>query len=148
MITINWHEFTPQTALAGGVLIGLAAAILAIFNGRIMGVTGIISQLFTLGTPPKEHFRWRLLFIFGMLLAPMFYRSIAFIPKAQDHSSILQLIIAGTLVGVGTRLGSGCTSGHGVCGLGRLSPRSLIATLCFMSSGFMATYYFLHGVNV
>ncbi|SMC32461.1 YeeE/YedE family protein [Polynucleobacter kasalickyi] len=147
MITINWHEFTPQSALAGGILIGLAAAILALFNGRIMGVSGIVSQLFTAGTPPKEHFRWHLLFIFGMLLAPMFYRSVAYIPKAQDHATILQLIIAGTLVGIGTRLGSGCTSGHGVCGLGRLSPRSLIATLCFMGSGFIAGYYFLHGVN-
>lgn len=145
MITINWLAFTPQTAIAGGILIGIAAAILALWNGRILGVSGIIAQLFTSGTPPKEHFRWRLLFIFGMLLAPMFYRSIAYIPKAQDHATILQLIIAGTLVGIGTRLGSGCTSGHGVCGLGRLSLRSLIATLCFMSSGFIATYYFLHG---
>ncbi len=146
-MTINWLEFTPQSAIAGGVLIGLAAAILALFNGRIMGVAGVVSQLFTGGTPPKEHFRWRLLFIFGMLLSPMFYRSVAYIPKAQDHATILQLIIAGTLVGIGTRLGSGCTSGHGVCGLGRLSLRSLVATVCFMSSGFIAGYYFLHGLK-
>ena len=146
-MTINWLEFTPQSALAGGALIGIAAAILALFNGRIMGVSGIVSQLFTGGTPPKEHYRWRLLFIFGMLLSPMFYRAIAYIPKVEDHASITQLMIAGLLVGVGTRLGSGCTSGHGVCGLGRLSFRSLIATLCFMAAGFLACYYFLHGVK-
>lgn len=144
-MNIDWTTFTPYTALAGGVLIGIAAAILALFNGRIMGVSGIISQLFTFGTPPKEHYRWRLLFLFGLLLAPMFYRAWFYIPKAQDIASPSQLMIAGLLVGLGTRLGSGCTSGHGVCGLGRLSLRSIVATISFMTAGFIACYIFLHG---
>lgn len=148
MITINWSEFTPYSALAGGALVGLAAAILAVFNGRILGVSGIVSQLLNGGSPPKEHYRWRLLFIFGMLLAPMFYRAVAFIPPVEDNASIYQLVIAGLLVGVGTRLGSGCTSGHGVCGLGRLSVRSLVATLSFMLAGALACYYFLHGMGL
>lgn len=147
MLNINWSEFTPYSAIAGGILVGIAAAILALFNGRILGVSGILAQLMVGGTPPPDHYRWRLLFVFGMLLAPMFYQAVTNLPRPNDQASITHLIIAGLLVGIGTRLGSGCTSGHGVCGLGRMSFRSLIATMSFMVSGAIACYAFLNGVN-
>lgn len=143
-MTIDWQQFAPISALIGGILIGLGASVLAIFNQRIAGVSGILGQLFHLKHAPKNHFAWRLLFILGLLVAPWCYGMVATLPESVINASTPELILSGLLVGVGTRMGSGCTSGHGVCGLGRLSLRSLIATLCFMGAGFVACLALLH----
>jgi uncharacterized membrane protein YedE/YeeE len=125
-------EFTPYSSLAGGVLIGLAASLLLIGYGRIAGISGIAGQLL-LGKPGDRS--WRAAFLLGLVLAGFIGSRVA--PGALAHSprSLGAVAIAGLLVGVGTRLGSGCTSGHGVCGLSRMSPRSLVATLTFILSG-------------
>jgi uncharacterized membrane protein YedE/YeeE len=125
-------EFTPYSALAGGVLIGLAASVLLIGYGRIAGVSGIAGNLL-LGKSGDRG--WRAAFLGGLLLAGLGVAWLA--PEAAGASprSLAVVAAAGLLVGVGTRLGSGCTSGHGVCGLSRLSPRSLVATLAFILSG-------------
>lgn len=141
---IHWAEFTPLSAILGGLMIGVAASCIAIFNGRIAGISGILSQLMQVKNAPKHHFDWRLFFIFGLLCSSWIYQLFQPLPMIVNGSSTIILIIAGLIVGVGTRLGSGCTSGHGVCGLGRMSFRSLIATLSFMGSGFVACYLFLH----
>jgi hypothetical protein len=141
---INWAEFTPLRAILGGLMIGVAASCIAIFNGRIAGISGILSQLMQVKNAPKNHFAWRLCFIFGLLCSSWIYQLFQPLPIIVNGSSMIILIIAGLIVGVGTRLGSGCTSGHGVCGLGRMSFRSFIATLSFMGSGFAACYLFLH----
>jgi uncharacterized membrane protein YedE/YeeE len=143
-MTINWVQFTPQSAIIGGVMIGIAASCLAIFNGRIAGISGILSQLMQIKNAPHHHFSWRLCFIFGLLCSSWIYLLFRPLTIVSETPSVTILIIAGLLVGVGTRLGSGCTSGHGVCGLGRSSIRSLVATLTFMGSGFLACYAFLH----
>lgn len=134
---IDIEHFTPLSALAGGVLIGLAAVILLAFNGRVMGISGIVGGLMDKGSPPAGHFAWRLLFLLGLLSASALWRVFQPLPEAQIDADTMTLIVAGLLVGFGTRMGSGCTSGHAVCGLGRLSPRSLVATLAFMASGFV-----------
>jgi len=144
-MTIDWIAFTPGSAIIGGVLIGLAASLLALFNGRIAGISGIVSQLLHWKSAPKDHLLWRVLFLIGLVSSGWIYQLFFKLPVITTSISITTLMIAGLLVGVGTRLGSGCTSGHGVCGLGRLSTRSLIATLSFMIAGFVATYLFLHG---
>jgi len=125
-------EFTPYTSLAGGVLIGLAASLLLIGYGRVAGVSGIAGNLL-LGKHGDR--AWRGAFLLGLLLAGALVAWL--MPEAVGTSprSLASIAAAGLLVGVGTRLGSGCTSGHGVCGLTRLSPRSLVATLAFMLSG-------------
>jgi uncharacterized membrane protein YedE/YeeE len=128
---IDWANFTPLTALAGGVLIGLASGALVLINGRIAGISGILGGLLHTGDRP-----WRWAFLAGLMAAPWVWRAFAALPAMDISASVPLLIVAGLLVGVGTRLGSGCTSGHGVCGLSRLSLRSLVATLCFMASGF------------
>ena len=128
-------EFTPYRALAGGVLIGLAASVLLIGTGRISGISGIASNLL-LGQSGDR--AWRAAFLAGLLLAGI--AAARLVPGALQASprSLAVVAAAGLLVGVGTRLGSGCTSGHGVCGLSRLSPRSLVATLAFILSGVVA----------
>jgi uncharacterized membrane protein YedE/YeeE len=141
---INWTQFTPVNSIIGGLMIGVAASSLAIFMGRIAGISGILSQLMLFKNAPKNHFSWRICFIFGLLSSSLIYSFFQPLPVAPDNSSISTLLIAGLLVGIGTKLGSGCTSGHGVCGLGRLSLRSLVATLTFMGSGFLSCYVFLH----
>jgi uncharacterized membrane protein YedE/YeeE len=143
-MTIDWLAFTPWSAIIGGVLIGVAASLLALFNGRIAGISGIISQLLHFKSAPKEHLPWRILFLLGLISSGWIYQLFFQLPVISPSNSIATLMIAGLLVGVGTRLGSGCTSGHGVCGLGRLSTRSLIATISFMTAGFVACYLFLH----
>jgi uncharacterized membrane protein YedE/YeeE len=143
-MTIDWIAFTPGSAIIGGVLIGLAASLLALFNGRIAGISGIVSQLLHWKSAPKDHLPWRVLFLIGLVSSGWIYQLFFKLPVITTSISITTLMIAGLLVGVGTRLGSGCTSGHGVCGLGRLSTRSLIATMSFMTAGFVATYLFLH----
>lgn len=133
-MTIDWNSFTPITALIGGVLIGLSAAALLILNGRIAGISGILAGIFT---PKSPDTGWRLAFLVGLLVAPAVYLLFAPLPEAVIEADTTTLIIAGLLVGIGTRFGSGCTSGHGVCGLSRFSLRSLIATFAFMIAGFV-----------
>jgi uncharacterized membrane protein YedE/YeeE len=140
-MTIAWNAFTPYAALAGGVLIGLAAAIFVLFNGRIAGISGILGGLLR---PASGGVGWRLAFLAGLVGAPMVYALAAALPRPQIDAGWGALIAAGLLVGVGTRYGSGCTSGHGVCGLSRLSLRSLAATLCFMGAGFATVYVVRH----
>ena len=143
-MSIDWIAFTPWSAIIGGVLIGMAASLLALFNGRIAGISGMVSQLLHFKSAPQEHLPWRILFLIGLISSGWMYQLFFQLPAMTSSRSVYILMIAGLLVGVGTRLGSGCTSGHGVCGLGRLSTRSLIATLSFMTAGFVATYLFLH----
>lgn len=139
---IDSIAFTPVAALAGGLLIGLAAAIFVIFNGRIAGISGILGGLIK---PLRGDIAWRIAFLSGLILAPLCYATFSPLPDIQIEASPLTLIIAGLLVGFGTRYGSGCTSGHGVCGISRLSPRSIVATLMFMAIGFITVYLVRHG---
>lgn len=141
-MTIDWNHFTPSAALAGGLLIGLAAALLLSFNGRIAGISGIMGGL--LARPRAEEFGWRAAFVLGLLLAPALYRLFADLPESRIDADWATLVAAGLMVGYGSRLGSGCTSGHGVCGLSRLSPRSLVATLTFMAAGFVTVFVARH----
>ena len=143
-MTIDWNHFTPVQALAGGVMIGLAAAALLLLNGRIAGISGILGGLLR---PVKNDIAWRVAFLAGLLLAPIGYAWVAPLPATQVDSGIATLLIAGLLVGLGTRYGSGCTSGHGVCGLSRGSPRSLVATLSFMVAGFATVYVVRHLIS-
>ncbi len=132
-MTIDWIHFTPWTSLLGGVLIGLAAAIFVLLNGRIAGVSGILGGLLR---PARGDLGWRLAFIAGLAIAPLAYGLAHALPAVTIEADAGTLIVAGLLVGAGTRYGAGCTSGHGVCGLSRLSLRSLAATLAFMAAGF------------
>ena len=141
-MTIDWNHFTPSAALAGGLLIGLAAALLLSFNGRIAGISGIMGGL--LARPRTGEFGWRAAFVLGLLLAPALYRLFADLPESRIDAGWPALIAAGLMVGYGSRLGSGCTSGHGVCGLSRLSPRSLVATLTFIAAGFVTVFVARH----
>ncbi len=138
---IDWYHFTPWSALAGGALIGIAAALFVLFNGRIAGITGIVGGLLR----PKLHdIGWRLAFVIGLIIAPLIWQLFFTLPAIQIDASNQLLAIAGIIVGFSTRLGSGCTSGHGVCGISRLSPRSIIATLAFMATGFLTVYVVRH----
>lgn len=140
-MTIDMSAFTPVAALLGGALIGLAAVLLVLFNGRIAGISGIVGSLL----PPRASGgAWRVAFVIGLLAAPWAYGLFAPVPATASPASWPVLVIAGLLVGFGTRLGSGCTSGHGVCGLSRLSMRSLVATLCFMAAGFATVFVARH----
>ena len=140
-MTIDWANFTPWSSLAGGLLIGLAAAMFLWFNGRIAGISGILGGLLS---PQKEDVGWRIAFLLGLVLAPLLYAVFTPLPPVQVEADTMTLIMAGMLVGIGTRYGSGCTSGHGVCGLSRRSPRSLVATLTFMIAGFLTVYVARH----
>lgn len=141
MINIDWSSFTPWTALSGGVLIGIAAAILIIFNGRIAGISGILAGLLV---PQKKETLWRAAFILGIVATPFIWSSFATLPTIQIDAGYPVLILAGLLVGIGTAYGSGCTSGHGVCGMSRLSLRSVAATISFMLAGFVTVYIVRH----
>lgn len=132
-MNIDWMHFTPGAALFGGVLIGVAASLLMLSNGRIAGISGILGGLWPLRAGERA---WRLAFLGGLLLAPWLYPLWAPLPVPEITASPGVLLLAGVLVGLGTRMGSGCTSGHGVCGLSRFSLRSLVATLTFMGAGF------------
>lgn len=141
---IDWTHFTPWSSLAGGVVIGLAAALLLLFVGRILGVSGIVGGALTSRGP---EFAWRAAFLLGLLAAPSVLRLFfAATPPIVD-GAWTTFAVAGLLVGFGARLGSGCTSGHGVCGLSRLSPPSFVATLTFMSAGFATVYVIRHVVG-
>ena len=140
-MTIAWNVFTPWSALIGGMLIGLAAAMFALLNGRVAGISGVLGGLLK---PMRGDVGWRVAFIGGLVVAPLVYGLFATLPAVQIDASYLALVVAGLLVGVGTRYGAGCTSGHGVCGLSRLSPRSLVATLAFMGAGFVTVFVLRH----
>jgi uncharacterized membrane protein YedE/YeeE len=138
---IDWAHFTPWSSFMGGITIGIAAEAMLLLAGRTLGISGIFYGAMT-GLGPE--FRWRLLFLAGLLGAPVLLKVFVTPASPQFEASTLQVILAGILVGFGARLGSGCTSGHGICGLSRLSPRSLVATLIFMSAGFMTVYVVRH----
>lgn len=140
-MTIDWLNFTPWSALAGGALIGLAASIFALANGRIAGISGLLGSLLQRGAEGRGE---KAAFLLGLLLAPLLWGLFANMPTIHFQSGSLGLIVAGLLVGIGTRYGAGCTSGHGVCGISRLSPRSLVATLCFMAAGFLTVFVLRH----
>ena len=141
---IDWNNFTPWTSLAGGLMIGIATALFLVFNGRIAGISGIVGGLLTTA---RGDIAWRLAFVGGLVLSPLVFSSIAPLPQVHIEAGYPVLILAGLLVGIGTRYGSGCTSGHGVCGLSRRSPRSMVATVAFMSAGFVTVYVVRHLVG-
>lgn len=141
MITIDWTHFTPWMSLAGGVLLGLASALFILLNGRVLGISGIVAGLLR---PRPADSAWRLAFVLGLLAAPAAYALAATLPAVRIDAGWGTLVVAGLLVGLGTRYGAGCTSGHGVCGLSRLSPRSLVATLAFMGTGFATVFVARH----
>ncbi len=141
-MAIDWQHFTPWTALAGGMLIGAGAALLLLYNGRIAGVSGVLGGLLRAEDGERG---WRIAFLAGLLLAVPLWRLVAGLPPAQPVASPLLLVAAGLLVGLGTRCGGGCTSGHGVCGIARASPRSLVATAVFVLAGVVTVYLLRHG---
>jgi uncharacterized protein len=140
-MTVDYASFTPLAALVGGALIGIAAAAFVLFNGRIAGISGILGGLFR---PKAGDVSWRVAFVIGLMSAPLAYQAFAVMPVSLIVASDTLIIAAGLLVGVGTRYGAGCTSGHGVCGLSRFSLRSLVATLAFMAVGFVTVYIMRH----
>lgn len=140
-MTIDWINFTPWAALAGGVLIGAAASLFVLLNGRIAGISGLLASLLETADEGRSE---KLLFLLGILLAPLLWMLFATLPAMGFQSGWIGLLVAGMLVGVGTRYGSGCTSGHGVCGISRLSPRSILATVAFMVAGFATVYVLRH----
>ena len=140
-MNVDWLNFTPWSSLAGGALIGLAASLFVVANGRIAGISGLMGSLLQRGS---EGVSEKALFLLGLLIAPLLWGLFATLPQIEFQSGWFELIVAGVLVGIGTRYGSGCTSGHGVCGISRLSPRSMVATACFMFSGFATVFVLRH----
>ena len=143
-MTIDWLHFTPGLSLVGGILLGLASAAFILVNGRILGISGILGGLLS---PRVGDIGWRIAFLLGMAASPwvaslIFPEGLMEAPRIE--AGYAAIAIAGLLVGFGTRYGSGCTSGHGVCGLSRLSPRSLVSTLTFMGLGFATVYVVRH----
>ena len=136
-MNLDWQAFSPWTALTGG----LAAALFVLLNGRIAGISGIVGGLLR---PARGDVGWRVAFVGGLIGAPLLYAFAAALPQPRIDASTATLAVAGLLVGVGTRYAAGCTSGHGVCGLSRLSPRSLVATLAFMGAGFATVFVVRH----
>jgi len=143
-MTIAWTNFTPWASLAGGIVLGLASAAFILLNGRILGISGIVGGLFR---PSPGDVGWRLSFLLGLFAAPLLYALVAAPATPRIDAGWATVAVAGLLVGVGTRYGSGCTSGHGVCGLSRLSPRSLVATLAFMGAGFVTVFLVRHALG-
>ena len=140
-MNLDWNAFTPGPALVGGLLIGLAAAVLVLLAGRIAGISGIVGGLLR---PAAGDRAWRLAFIAGLLASPWAYAWLAGPMQPRIDAGWGGLLAAGLLVGIGTRYGAGCTSGHGVCGLSRLSPRSAVATAVFMATGFATVFVLRH----
>lgn len=140
-MSIDWINFTPWAALTGGALIGLAAGMFVLLLGRIAGISGVLGGLLS---PAKGDISWRVAFILGLVASPVLFGFFSAPPTPRIDAGWGALVLAGVLVGVGTRYGSGCTSGHGVCGLSRLSPRSLAATLTFMGAGFATVFLIRH----
>ncbi len=147
-MTIDWNAFTPWSALAGGVLIGVATALYLLGNGRVAGIAGIVAgplRAVLMGASLAAE-RVRLWFIGGLLLAPWVWRLVAPLPVARVDVGWPLIVAAGLLVGVGVRLGNGCTSGHGVCGLSRFSLRSLVNVLAFMGAGAATVFVMRHAL--
>ncbi len=140
-MTIDWIHFTPGMSLLGGVLIGISSALFILANGRIAGISGILGGL--LSRRPGDMV-WRIAFLLGLIAAPAAIFALTGPITATIEANTEVLVIAGLLVGIGTRYGAGCTSGHGVCGLSRLSPRSLVATLAFMGAGMAIVFVMRH----
>jgi uncharacterized membrane protein YedE/YeeE len=143
-MTIDWTHFTPWSSLAGGVLLGVASALFVLLNGRILGISGILGGLLPAKTGDTS---WRVTFLLGLLASPLVMKALApaeFLHAPRIDASMAMVVVAGLLVGIGTRYGSGCTSGHGVCGLSRLSPRSMAATGLFMAAGFATVFVLKH----
>lgn len=143
-MNLDWANFTPWSSLTGGIVLGIASALFILINGRILGISGILGGLL----PPKiGDTTWRIAFLLGMFAAPTVFHAVVpaeYITAPRIEATEWMIVVAGLLVGVGTRYASGCTSGHGVCGLSRLSPRSLVATASFMSAGFVTVYVVRH----
>ena len=138
-IQIDWQAFTP-ISLVGGLMLGVATVILLLGIGRIAGISGIVSSVLK----PKNIEMWQVLFIAGLIISPLLYSLARPLPDIEITTSLPLLIGAGLLVGFGTRFGSGCTSGHGICGNARLSPRSMAATATFMLFGIVTVYLGRH----
>jgi len=143
-LTIDWVNFATGSALLGGLMLGVGASLLLIFSGKIAGISGIVAYLINPNNSDRKETAWRALFLIGLISAGLVYQLFAAFPPSTINANNSTLIVAGLLVGFGSRMGSGCTSGHGICGLSRLSLRSLVATLSFMLSGFALTYAMLH----
>jgi uncharacterized membrane protein YedE/YeeE len=143
-MNLDWVHFTPWSSLTGGIVLGIASALFILINGRILGISGILGGLL----PPKVgDTTWRIAFLLGMFAAPTVFHAVVpaeYITAPRIEATEWMIVVAGLLVGIGTRYASGCTSGHGVCGLSRLSPRSLVATGSFMSAGFVTVYVVRH----
>jgi len=140
-MSIAWNAFTPASAVIGGAIIGVAVALFVVLNGRIAGVSGILGGL---ARPQAGDISWRVAFVAGLIAAPLAWGLLAALPEIRVDTSYPVLVAAGLLVGVGTRYGGGCTSGHGVCGVSRASPRSIAATVAFMAAGFATVYVVRH----
>ncbi len=143
-MTIDWIHFTPWLSLGGGILLGLASAAFILVNGRILGISGILGGLLV---PRLGDIGWRIAFLLGVAASPFVARlllPVDYLEAPRIEAGFIAIAVAGLLVGFGTRYGSGCTSGHGVCGLSRLSPRSLVSTLTFMGVGFLVVYVIRH----
>ena len=138
-MSIAWNAFTPASALIGGAIIGVAVALFVVLNGRIAGVSGILGGLVR---PQAGDVSWRVAFVAGLVAAPL--ALLAALPEIRVDASFPTLVAAGLLVGAGTRYGGGCTSGHGVCGVSRASPRSIAATVAFMAAGFATVFVARH----
>ena len=143
-MTIDWNNFTLWSSLLGGALSGAAAGMFILLNGRIAGISGVLGGLLRPASLAPGDAGWRVAFVLGLLVAPLVYLLFEAWPAVVVDASYGALVLAGLLVGVGTRYGAGCTSGHGVCGISRLSPRSLAATACFMAAGFATVYAVRH----
>ncbi len=144
-MTIDWLQFSPWASLAGGVLIGLSAGVFVVLNGRIAGISGLLASLVERNAEGRSE---KFLFLLGLVLSPVVWLLFGELPAVRIDTEWPALMIAGVLVGLGTRYGSGCTSGHGVCGIARLSSRSIIATLMFMASGFATVFVVRHLLGI
>jgi uncharacterized membrane protein YedE/YeeE len=144
-MSIDWINFTPWASLGGGALIGLAVSVFVLANGRVAGISGLLGSVMRFGS---EGWGEKALFLLGLVIAPLLWGLFSVLPQIEITAQWPALVMAGLLVGLGTRYGSGCTSGHGVCGISRLSPRSLVATVCFMTAGFATVYLIRHVLGV
>lgn len=150
-MTIDWQLFSFNTAIAavvGGCMLGISAVWLAWANGRIAGISGIVGHLVDLLVQRKhEMFGWRVAFLVGLVAAPVLWQMFAVMPPVHEQTNTLGLVIGGMLIGLGTRYGNGCTTGHGICGLSRFSLRSLLAVCSFMGSGIVTVYVIRHVIG-
>jgi uncharacterized membrane protein YedE/YeeE len=144
-VSIALNNFTPLSALIGGAIIGVAAGMFILLNGRIAGISGVLGGLLR---PQAGDLSWRVAFVAGLVTAPAFWALFATLPQVQVDASYAGLIVAGLLVGIGTRYGAGCTSGHGVCGVARLSSRSIVATGLFVAAGAASVYFARHLLGI